>query len=1049
MLSARVKYLLWSLLLTSLILAVAGHLWSDRLLDRLVRPLAVEFAERRLGAEVDLRGLSFGDSGLILEGLVLDREDRYRAEILRIEIDFTLASLLHRRLTGLRVFAPRVEVAPTPAEDGEPPATALPPHPPLEIDRLQITDGDLTLILENNRLRLQKWQATADGTARSSFRAQGLLGDRQPLALSLRGTARWDQDLAVTLSGLRWNDRPLLGQPVTLTLGEATTAGGSVQIERFDDRELATLVGALGLQPPLPEGWRFELAGAEVGFALGDPGLNLSLRAQALTVRSAALTLPLEGLSLNLRGGSGSWAADGTFRLADAAAGTVTARYAEKALSGQVGLTIEKPNRLQRQILGEERLRLAGGATLQGDFTWSADGGRLRARGNGHEAGPGPAGWQVSLAPLSAVLEGRRQGQAVRADLRLEMDGKRLVRAVGSPDRIRLTLEPLAWGRLHQVLNPALLPAAIQDAERLTGTGELFLGPGDRWRFSGRLSAERLSLKQGALANPAILGAVAAVEGGFEADIDSFSAGVESPGLQAKQVSAGGVVRLRGPRFAVELSSVAAEGIEYLSADGMSGFSGGHFRGQGRLAGRLDEHRLDLEMAADLGAREVLSGAFYADFSDLLPRLTFAGELDWKDRVLQARTYTLGARELGMIRGAGSLGPARADLRADLTIYRLEGLFAKYQEALLAAFVPELKGLRLSGMLSADASLHWTAEGWRSAGAFRPADLGIAWPKLKIEGQGCSGLLPFNLFRGLGEAAGSTPEPHRGAFGCSAFKAGPAALGPAPIPITAEPNRFGLEQPLVFHLGGGRLEIDALEAFLPASGPELTARIQVRGVGLDLLTEAFGLTPMTGEIAADLGRIRYAEGELSTEGQAVIQAFGGTLRISGIRFREPFSSYPVLQGDLEFTGIDLLRLTHTFSFGEMNGIADGYVRQLRLFGKVPSRFVARFETRDSGTRNISVKALKNLSIISQGGLSGVLSQGIYRFIDFYRYRKIGIYCTLEKDVFRLEGVARPGSDRYLVYGSLLPPKIDIVAPARNISFKEMVKRISRIDRAGN
>jgi len=123
------------------------------------------------------------------------------------------------------------------------------------------------------------------------------------------------------------------------------------------------------------------------------------------------------------------------------------------------------------------------------------------------------------------------------------------------------------------------------------------------------------------------------------------------------------------------------------------------------------------------------------------------------------------------------------------------------------------------------------------------------------------------------------------------------------------------------------------------------------------------------------------------------------------------------------------------------------VHELRLFGSVPSAFNALFETRPAGKRNISVKAIKNLNTLSQGGLSAALSQGIYRFIDFYRYQKIGIDCTLGNDSFRLRGTAREGEDSYLVYGGLLPPKIDIIAPERAISFKEMLKRISRLDRA--
>jgi hypothetical protein len=164
---------------------------------------------------------------------------------------------------------------------------------------------------------------------------------------------------------------------------------------------------------------------------------------------------------------------------------------------------------------------------------------------------------------------------------------------------------------------------------------------------------------------------------------------------------------------------------------------------------------------------------------------------------------------------------------------------------------------------------------------------------------------------------------------------------------------------------------------------------------------------------------------------------------------DPFSlGLPQLQADITFVGIDLYRLTRTFAFGAVNGVVDGRLDGLRLYGTTPSHFTGQLQTRLDGRRNISVKALNNLSILSQGGLSAALSRGVYRFIDFYRYRRIGVRCELAEDVFTLRGVARPGSERYLVDGGLLPPKIDILAPAQPISFREMLRRLQRLDRAG-
>jgi hypothetical protein len=55
-----------------------------------------------------------------------------------------------------------------------------------------------------------------------------------------------------------------------------------------------------------------------------------------------------------------------------------------------------------------------------------------------------------------------------------------------------------------------------------------------------------------------------------------------------------------------------------------------------------------------------------------------------------------------------------------------------------------------------------------------------------------------------------------------------------------------------------------------------------------------------------------------------------------------------------------------------------------------------------------------------------------------------VHATLQNDRLELKGTANSGDDRYLVYGSLIPPRIDVIAPASSISFNEFLKRLARI-----
>jgi hypothetical protein len=279
------------------------------------------------------------------------------------------------------------------------------------------------------------------------------------------------------------------------------------------------------------------------------------------------------------------------------------------------------------------------------------------------------------------------------------------------------------------------------------------------------------------------------------------------------------------------------------------------------------------------------------------------------------------------------------------------------------------------------------------------------------------------------------------------LRLGPAQLVETPLRFISQRNRVTFQDPLLLQMAGGQITVADLLLGRVAEGLLVTGHFSIDGVDLAQLTGELGQPPMTGRLNADLGRIRYQGGLLSSAGEVRIDAFGGRIHIDQICLDISNLSYPQLTAEIDFEAIDLYQLTQTFSFGAMNGIVDGYIHELRLFGTTPAKFTARVESRLEGRRNISVKALNNLSILSQGGFSAALSRGVYRFIDFYRYRKIGIAGKLERDVFHLQGIARSDKDRYLVDGGALPPKINIISPPTAISFSEMLKRLQRVKRA--
>jgi hypothetical protein len=111
---------------------------------------------------------------------------------------------------------------------------------------------------------------------------------------------------------------------------------------------------------------------------------------------------------------------------------------------------------------------------------------------------------------------------------------------------------------------------------------------------------------------------------------------------------------------------------------------------------------------------------------------------------------------------------------------------------------------------------------------------------------------------------------------------------------------------------------------------------------------------------------------------------------------------------------------------------------------MPIRFTAWLEsiTRSGVPQRISVDAIRKLSIL--GGSGGdPFSQGVLSLFDEYRYAKIGFRCALDGDRLTVEGIEQRDGKDYLVIGSVLPPRVDVVSHTRTVAFSEMVSRLGR------
>ena len=988
-----------------IVLAVLLGLGGNRLIDEMLRPWAVTRAALALNAEVRVDRLALHWGRLELSGVQVTRPGELHLKVERVVVDFSFAGIWRRRLDAVTLHQPDLEWDVTGA--GGEKAVPWASQPPLRVRAWTVEAGRLLLTLGKDRLLLRQLEATGNLDARFTVAAAARLGKEPGEALALAGQGNWEGQPELTLTSLLWADRSLLQAPVTLVAG-AKSFEVVLALAQLDDTEATRLLAALDRAPPWPPelAWRVTAPRLTVGIA--DERLDFRLEAAAGELRRPGERWPWASLRLQLATAAGVWEIDGEAALPAQAQLDLAGNWREARFTGRWQLAAPAPAQLCKAF-GFALPPAAEGVrdlTLAGDLqaaaaTVAADRVRLVAKlpGGGRLAGALSGRWQQGAVTVAAP------------DLGVWQETSRLATAA-----LKLTGRPAdqAWRGSWQL--------QVADAHRLAGALAIAVP-------ANLPNLQELELR----------GEFAAAGGQLLLPMARLNGRVLGAGLSGR-LSARVATRQLAAGWRFEVTQLAATELEYLATDGLAGVSGGSLQ----LAGTLIwQEELAFALHGEATAGEALAGSWYADLGGLPLQLAMEGAWTPAAGRVRLNNGRLDLAGLVTARLQGSLTGAALELNGEVAVPRLDGAFQARLRQLVAGVLPGLEQLEMAGGLTAAGNGSWTPAGWSIAAAVRPAGVTLAWGEA-VRLTGLTGELPLLLQRGPAVPTAEQPA----TLQWDELRAGPITSGIQQLRLMAGSNRWRLAEPLRLPAGGGWLELTSFTLDLPATGPAMRAALKATDVDMAELSRTLDLTEMGGRLGAELPDIRFAGEDISSGGEALLQVFDGTVRVRNMRINKPFSRYPTYHADIDFAGINLQLLTQAFAFGEINGVADGSILGLRLFGQVPSAFRADIATREEGTRNISVKALRNLNTLSRGGLSAVLSQGLYQFIDFYRYRKIGIRCSLLNDVLRLEGTAKPGTTTYLIDGGWLPPRIDIIVSSPTIAFQEMVKRLKRIERTG-
>jgi len=291
----------------------------------------------------------------------------------------------------------------------------------------------------------------------------------------------------------------------------------------------------------------------------------------------------------------------------------------------------------------------------------------------------------------------------------------------------------------------------------------------------------------------------------------------------------------------------------------------------------------------------------------------------------------------------------------------------------------------------------------------------------------------------------------KGYIHVSEFKSPYFSMKPLRINLYAANNLFMIE-PLSMDIFSGNASVGK-SVFSLGSNPSnfsVVSSFALNDLDLSQAPLESSQFKLKGFANVDLQRIGISPDLLFTTGQAEIDIFDSKIGVRNIEIEKPFSKNRTISCDVDFSGLNLEKMTDCIPFGRVTGVLNGEIKGLAFSYGQPESFVMRLESvkRKGIPQKFSTKAVDDLSVISSGeGSSFSSNKGINRFITEFRYEKIGIYCSLKNDMFTLRGTIKEKGTEYLVKNSWLFG-ISVInrKPKSRISFKDMLNRLKRIGR---
>ncbi|WP_431067157.1 C4-dicarboxylate ABC transporter [Methylotuvimicrobium sp.] len=367
----------------------------------------------------------------------------------------------------------------------------------------------------------------------------------------------------------------------------------------------------------------------------------------------------------------------------------------------------------------------------------------------------------------------------------------------------------------------------------------------------------------------------------------------------------------------------------------------------------------------------------------------------------------------------------------------LQSVSGIYLDSLLLGTPAE--GMRLSGRLSADASIHHNTL----------LDLAVDIDGLNVSDNQSR----LALTDGIGSLHWSAREgPAKpSVFAWQQLQLGNVPIDSAKISFLTEATSFRLLNKTRLPLLGGALAIERFDWTARDNDEhDLFFIGELEDILLEELTQALDWTPMSGTISGKIPGVDYRDNKLALDGELTIDVFDGRISIGQLASTGLFSDFSQVYGSIEIDNLDLEQLTSKFKFGGIQGRLSGFVRDLYLENWQPVTFFAWLGTPDDddSSRRISQTAVENLASIGGGGATDLISRTFLGFFETFGYERLGIGCYLHNGVCQLTGAEPAEKGYYIVKGGGLP-RIDVMGYNLRVDWNVLLERLKRITMASD